>query len=59
MQAFTGVQGQKLGIMPNLLIVPTSLEAKGRQLLKADKLSSGESNIWKDTAELVITPWLN
>lgn len=58
MQAFAGDQGQKLGIMPNTLVVPTSLEGKARKLLKADKLAGDETNIWKDSAELIVTPWL-
>lgn len=57
MQKFTGDQGQKLGITPTLLVVPTTLEGAGRRLLKADKIGE-ETNIWKDTAELLVTPWL-
>ncbi len=47
-----------LGIMPNLLVVGPSNEAKARTLLTKEKLSSGEDNIWHGTAELFVSPWL-
>lgn len=58
MSLFTGDEGQKLGITPTHLIVPPALEAKARTLLMADQIE-GSSNIWKGTAELIVSPWLN
>lgn len=58
MAKFTGDQGQMLAIVPTLMVVPSVLEAKARKLLLADKLENGEANIWKDSVELVVTPWL-
>lgn len=58
MSLFAGDEGQKLGITPTHLIVPPALEAKARTLLMADQIE-GSSNIWKGTAELIVSPWLN
>jgi phage major head subunit gpT-like protein len=58
MMRFAGDRGQLLGIMPTHLVVPPSLEGKARQLLTAD-LIANDSNIWKGTAELIVTPFLS
>lgn len=58
MMDFRASGGRKLGIMPNLLVVPPSLESAGRKLLNSELGAAGESNEWKGTAELLVTPWL-
>lgn len=58
MMQFTGDEGQMLGITPTLLVVPTTLEEKARELLLAEKMPNGATNIWKDSVELIVTPWL-
>jgi phage major head subunit gpT-like protein len=58
MQSLKGDHGKKLGVMPNLLVVPPTLEGKGRALLKAATGDAGASNIWADSAELLVTPFL-
>ncbi|PZU43928.1 MAG: hypothetical protein DI566_13495 [Microbacterium sp.] len=50
--------GRPLGIRPNKLIVPPSLEGAGRRLLQSQLVNGGESNPWAGTAELVVVPWL-
>lgn len=57
MMRFSGDEGQLLGITPTHLVVPPSLEGKARQLLTADVIAN-DSNIWKGTAELIVTPYL-
>jgi len=57
MADFRGDQDQLLGITPNLLIVPPILEAAARTLLFTDEID-GTSNIWKGTAELIVTPYV-
>lgn len=47
--------GRPLGIAPNLLLVPPSLEGAGRSLLSKD---ANGGNPWYGTAELVVCPWL-
>ncbi|MCJ8506611.1 Mu-like prophage major head subunit gpT family protein [Rhizobium lemnae] len=58
MAAFAGDRGQKLGITPTHLVVPATLEARARTLLLSDQIE-GSSNIWKGTADLIVTPWLS
>ncbi|SNS86796.1 Mu-like prophage major head subunit gpT [[Luteovulum] sphaeroides subsp. megalophilum] len=53
-----GDHGRPLGLTPNLLVVPPSLESAGRKLLNSENGSGGETNEWKGTAELLVTPWL-
>lgn len=57
MSKFAGDRGQPLGITPTHLVVPTTLEGAARELLLSDQIG-GSSNIWKGTAELIVTPWL-
>lgn len=47
-----------LGITPNLMVVPASLESAARAILSADTLSTGGANVWYQTAELLVVPWL-
>jgi phage major head subunit gpT-like protein len=59
--AIAGMKGdydRPLGLAPNLLVVPPSLESAGRKLLNSELGSGGETNEWKGTAELLIVPWL-
>jgi phage major head subunit gpT-like protein len=53
-----GDYGRPLGLMPNLLIVPPSLESAGRKILNSEYAAGGETNEWKGTAELIVVPWL-
>lgn len=55
MQQFKADGGRPLGIRPNLLVVPPSLEGAARQILVFNAL---EQNVWFNTAELLTTPWL-
>jgi phage major head subunit gpT-like protein len=53
-----GDYGRPLGLMPNLLVVPPSLESAGRKILNSENAAGGETNEWKGTAELLVVPWL-
>lgn len=59
MMGFRAAGGRKLGITPNLLVVPPALESAGRKLLNSELGTGGESNEWKGTAELLVSPWLS
>jgi phage major head subunit gpT-like protein len=48
-----GIGGKKL-----LLVTGPANEGAARRLLNRETLENGESNEWKDTAELFVTPWL-
>jgi phage major head subunit gpT-like protein len=62
MMGFSNEEGVPLGIRPNLLVVPPTLEAQGKEILMADLLGIGgegpKTNIWKGTADLLVVPWL-
>jgi phage major head subunit gpT-like protein len=50
--------GTPLSILPNLLVVPGTLEGDGRRLLNSENLPNGESNPWKGSAELLVAAQL-
>jgi len=54
-----GDSGKPLGVRPSLLVVPPSLEATGLQILQAEKNANGADNIYRNTAKLLVTPWLS
>lgn len=58
MQALRGDGGRLLGLMPNLLVVPPALEAKARKLIVAATGDAGASNVWANSAELIVVPQL-
>ena len=55
MQAFKADGNRPLGIRPNTLVVPPSLEGAARKLLVKDENGGNE---WSGSATLVCTPWL-
>lgn len=57
MASFTGDRNRPMGITPNLLVVSPALEEQALTLIKAEQIS-GTSNIWKDTVELLVSPYL-
>ena len=58
MHVFKADSGRPLGIMPNLLIVDPSQETAALELINAERLSTGASNVWRGTAEVLMSPWL-
>lgn len=57
MMSLTDEHGNSLNLIPNLLVVPPSLEAKAREILIADQ-RDGSTNIYKGTAEPLVVPEL-
>ncbi len=53
-----GDGGRPLGLKPNLLVVPPTLEGVAMKLLNSEYGAGGETNEWKGTAELLVAPWL-
>ncbi len=51
--------GSFMGVTPNVLVVPPSLENDGRRLLNTEYATGGESNPWKSTADLIVTPFVS
>ncbi|MBI4822658.1 MAG: Mu-like prophage major head subunit gpT family protein [Nitrospirae bacterium] len=58
MLSFKDEEGKPLGIMPNLLVVPPTLEGAAREILMNERDASGATNKWRNTAELLVSPWL-
>ncbi len=58
MMGFKNDEGTPLGIKATHLVVPGTLESAGKAVLEAQFLSAGESNVWYNTAKLVVCPWL-
>lgn len=58
MLSFKNEEGIPLNVVPDLLVVPPTLEGAGNALLKAQKDAAGADNIWVGTAELMVSPWL-
>lgn len=58
MLAFRGDYGKRLGVKPNLLLCGPANESAARKLLNSELASGGETNEWKGTAELIVTPWI-
>jgi phage major head subunit gpT-like protein len=50
--------GSVLNIRPTKLCVPPSLEGVARQIINAELVNGGESNIWAKTAEVIVIPYL-
>ena len=58
MMNFRSDTGRILGIKPNVLVVPPSLEAAALALVNTEYGSAGASNPWKGTADLIVTPFV-
>lgn len=48
-----------LGIVPNLLVVPPSLESAARKVVVSAIAANGATNEWAGSAELLVAPWLS
>lgn len=53
-----GDGGTKLGLVPDTLIVPPTLEGAARQIVGNSLTTGGATNEWYQTAEVVVVPWL-
>lgn len=53
-----GDYARPLGIRPNLLVVPPTLEGTARRLIGNALTANGGTNEWYGTAELMVVPWL-
>lgn len=58
MMDYRSAEGRLLGIQPTTLVVPPILELAARKILKAVTQDGGGSNVYVNTAELIVTPWL-
>lgn len=63
MMAYTGEDGEPLGVNPNLLVVPPQLETTARTILNAEMVANaagtaGISNVLRNSASLLVVPEL-
>lgn len=58
MMELFGDEGRPLNIVPNLLVIPPSLESAAEEILLVDRLANGSTNKNKGKAEILMTPWL-
>ncbi|MDU4876453.1 MAG: Mu-like prophage major head subunit gpT family protein, partial [Neisseria subflava] len=58
MVSLKGDGGRPLGIRPNVLLVPPSLENAAKKLVEGDRLDSGAYNPNKGKCKVIVSPWL-
>lgn len=58
MMAFKGDNGKPLGVRPTLLVCGPSNEKAALEVLQAERLGNGATNVYRNTAKLLVTPWL-
>jgi phage major head subunit gpT-like protein len=58
MMNLVGDEGRPLGIVPDTLIVPPSLEGAARGIVVNQLVNGGESNPWVGTAKPLVTTWV-
>lgn len=58
MLSLSNDEGAALGLVPNILVVPPSLEGDARKLVVGALASGGATNEWAGSAELLVSPWL-
>lgn len=62
MESMMGVKGQAgrpLGVMPDTLVVPTSLALDAYKLIQQEKNDSGASNIFYNRYKVIVSPYLD
>lgn len=59
MQAMRGDGNRVLGVMPDTLVVPPTLEGDALRIVNTENGAAGESNPWKGTATPIVTPFLS
>ena len=63
--AYAMLEGQRgdyaapLGLRPTHLLVPPSLRATALEILNAERNAAGATNVWRGTAQLIVSPWLS
>ena len=58
MGSFKTDGGKPLNVLPNLLVVPPSLEKTALEVVKATRKANGADNVMAGTAEVMVVPWL-
>lgn len=59
MMSFRSDSGKPLNVTPSLLLVPPLLEKVALELVQSERLANGSSNVYRNTARVVVAPWLS
>lgn len=59
MMDFRSDDGRILGVNPTTLVVPPTLEWDALNIVNTELSTGGESNPWKGTADLIVTPYVS
>ena len=59
MMSMKGDNGRPLNIRPSLLVVPPAHEGAALEMVKAERDASGATNVYRNTAEVLVTSWLS
>ena len=58
MEALGGDGGKKLNVKPNLILVPTSLKYKAKELFESEMIN-GSSNVLENELDVLVSPFIN
>ncbi|MEG2173139.1 MAG: Mu-like prophage major head subunit gpT family protein [Desulfovibrionaceae bacterium] len=58
MSSYVNDEGNPLGLVPNMLVVPSALESAARKVVVSALTTGGATNEWAGSAELLVSPWL-
>lgn len=58
MMKAAGDGGRPLGIRPTHLVVGPDLEYEAMQIVNAERLANGATNVWRGTVKVICTPWI-
>lgn len=58
LMSLKGDNGKPLGVRPTLLVCGPSNEKAALDVLQAERLANGATNVYRNTAKLIVTPWL-
>ncbi|MCG9024201.1 Mu-like prophage major head subunit gpT family protein [Laribacter hongkongensis] len=58
MKRFRDDEGRPLNITPSVLLVPSALEDDANLLMTVERLEDGKPNPYRNTATVVVAPWL-
>lgn len=58
LESMKGDHGTPIGVKPDLLVCHPSLRSAASKLVNNDLGANGESNEWKGSVEVLVSPWL-
>lgn len=58
MMSLVNEEGRPMRIIPTHVIVPPQLEKEALDIVRADLATSGQSNVWKNSADIIVAPEL-